>query len=449
MLDISDPRKPRKVSTLATPGANSVAVQNGLVAVAQQAAVKTDPGSVAFFDAKTGKKLKQVTVGALPDMVTFTPDGRRAVVAAEGEPSSYCEGKTVDPEGSVSIVDLRRWTVKTAGFKKFDAGALRAKGVRISGPNATAAQDLEPEYITVDGDTAYVTLQENNALAIVDLDRAQVRDVVPLGLKDWSKSGFDASDEDGKTDIRSHPVKGMYQPDGIAHFRDRGQTYLVTANEGDGREWDCYADEVRVKSLNLAMPGAEALKKDSELGRLNVAADSPKDASGAYTELRTFGARSISIRSASGKLVWDSGDQLERLVAKELPADFNGDNEENGTFDTRSDNKGPEPEGVTVGEVRGRTYAFAGLERVGGIVAYDVSDPRAPRLADYVNTRDFAGSIEDGDAGTPVPRACCSSPPRRADLPPAAGGRQRDQRHHRDLRDSLNPVTPGSGGHFV
>ncbi|MER5421618.1 choice-of-anchor I family protein [Streptosporangium roseum] len=399
VLDIRDPRRPRKVATLATPGANSVAVRRGLVAVAQQAAVKTDPGTVAFFDAGTGRKVKEVAVGALPDMVTFTPDGRRVVVANEGEPSSYCEGEAADPEGSVSVVDLRRWTVRNAGFQRFDAGKLRAEGVRITGPGATAAQDLEPEYITVEGDTAYVTLQENNALAIVDLDRAEVRDIVPLGLKDWSLSGFDASDKDGKVDIRPRPVKGLYQPDSIAHFRDRGRTYLVTANEGDGRDWGCHADEVRVKSLDLALPDAATLKKDTELGRLNVAADSPRDATGAYTELHAFGGRSISIRSASGELVWDSGDELERLVARELPAGFNADNEENGSFDSRSDNKGPEPEGIAVGEVRGRTYAFAGLERVGGIVAYDVSDPRAPRLAGYVNTRDFAGSVEEGTAG--------------------------------------------------
>ncbi|WP_283136597.1 choice-of-anchor I family protein [Rhizohabitans arisaemae] len=403
VLDVNDPRRPHKVATLLTPGANSVAVRRGLVAVAQQAPVKTDPGTVAFFAAGTGRKLKEVVVGALPDMVTFTPDGNRVVVANEGEPSSYCAGQVADPEGSVSVVDVRRWTVRTAGFGGFDADELRADGVRITGPNATAAQDLEPEYITVDGDVAYVTLQENNALAIVDLDRVRVSDVVPLGLKDWTESGFDASDKDGKIDIRSRPVKGMYQPDSIGHLRAGGRTYLVTANEGDGRDWGCHADEVRVKSLNLAMPDAAVLKQDAELGRLNVAADSPRDATGAYTELHAFGGRSISVRSASGELVWDSGDELERLIARVAPADFNADNTANGSFDTRSDNKGPEPEGLTVGEVRGRTYAFAGLERIGGIVAYDMSDPRDPRFAGYVTTRDFTGSVPAGTAGDSGP----------------------------------------------
>ncbi|WP_344880165.1 choice-of-anchor I family protein [Nonomuraea antimicrobica] len=406
VLDLRDPRSPRKVTTLATPGANSVAVHDGLVAVAQQATNKTAAGTVAFFDARTGKKQRQVTVGALPDMLTFTEDGRQVVVANEGEPTSYCAGAVDDPEGSVSVIDVRRGTVRTAGFRAWNGkeDALRAKGVRISGPGASAAQDLEPEYITTEKGTAWVTLQENNALAIVDLDRATVRDIVPLGLKDHSRpaNALDASDRDGKINIRTHPVKGVYMPDAISHFRDGGRTYLVTANEGDSRDWECHSDEVRVKDADLsptAFPNAAELKKDAELGRLTVLADSPKDADGKYTELRVFGGRSITIRAADGSLVWDSGSELEQLVARELPAQFNSDNEENDSFDSRSDNKGPEPEGVTVGEVRGRTYAFVGLERVGGIVAYDVSDPRKPRQAGYVNTRDFTGDVEAGTAG--------------------------------------------------
>ncbi|GII84505.1 hypothetical protein Ssi03_24950 [Sphaerisporangium siamense] len=405
VLDISDPRAPRKVTSLAASGANSVAVRDGLVAVARQAESKTAPGTVTLFRARTGQKLKDFTVGALPDMVTFSPDGRRLVVANEGEPASYCEGAADDPEGSVSVIDLRRGVVRTAGFHAFDGQAdrLRAAGVRVSGPGASVARDLEPEYVTIEGDTAWVTLQENNAVAIVDLDRAKVERIVPLGLKDWGAAGIDASDKDGKIDIRPRPgLKGLYMPDAIAHFRSRGRTYLVTANEGDGRDWPCHADEARVKSLNLsaaAFPDAARLKKDEELGRLNVVTDSPKDASGAYTELHALGGRSISVRSESGDLVWDSGDELERLIARELPAEFNADNEENGSFDGRSDNKGPEPEGVAVGQVGGRTYAFAGLERVGGVVAYDLSDPRRPVLAGYLNTRDFAGSVEDGTAG--------------------------------------------------
>lgn len=406
VLDIRDPRSPRKVATLSTPGANSVAVHDGLVAVAQQAADKTDPGSVAFFDARTGRKLRQVTVGALPDMLTFTEDGKQVVVANEGEAASYCAGAVDDPEGSVSVIDVRSGAVRTAGFRAWNrrADQLRAKGVRLSGPGVSVAQDLEPEYITTDKDTAWVTLQENNAVAIVDLRRATVRDIVPLGLKDHADpaNAFDASDKDGKIDIRPHPVKGVYMPDAVSHFRSRGRTYLVMANEGDSRDWDCHTDEVRVKDAGLsptAFPDAARLKQDTELGRLTVLADSPVDAQGRFTELRAFGGRSISVRSADGSLVWDSGSGLEQLIARELPGQFNSDNEENDSFDSRSDNKGPEPEGVTVGVVRGRPYAFVGLERVSGIAAYDLSDPRHPRPAGYINTRDFTGNVESGTAG--------------------------------------------------
>ncbi|GLW10014.1 hypothetical protein Misp01_51430 [Microtetraspora sp. NBRC 13810] len=418
VLDIRDPRRPKRVMALQTPGANSVAVSKGLIAVAQQAADKTAPGKVTLFQASSGRKLKEFTVGSLPDMLTFTPDGRRIVVANEGEPSSYCEGAVDDPEGSVSVIDIARGRVHDVDFRAFNrqADKLRASGVRISGPGASVAQDLEPEYVTVEGGTAWVTLQENNAIAVVDLDRARVERIMPLGLKDWGRTGMDASDDDGKIDIRRHPgVKGLYMPDGIAHVRSRGETYLVTANEGDSRDWDCHTDEVRVKDLKLSpevYPDAAELQKDEELGRLNVIADSPKNAAGEYTGLSAFGARSISVFSSGGRLVWDSGDELERLIARELPGEFNADNEENDSFDSRSDNKGPEPEGVTIGEVRGRTYAFAGLERVSGVVAYDLGDPRRPSLAGYVNTRDFQGDVEAGTAGDVGPEGVLFVPDR-------------------------------------
>ncbi|GAB1821778.1 hypothetical protein HerbRD11066_49420 [Herbidospora sp. RD11066] len=405
VLDIRNPRAPKKVGTLATPGANSVAVKNGLIAVAQQADDKTKPGTVSFFSASTLRKSRSVTVGALPDMVTFTPDGSKVLVANEGEPEGYCEGN-VDPEGSISIIDVRRGSVKTADFKKYIGreDRLRAQGIRIYGPKANAAQDFEPEYITTDkwGRTAWVSLQENNAFAVVDLRSGRVEDVVPLGLKDHSRpgNGLDASDKDGKINIVPRPVKGMYQPDALASYQARGRTYIVAANEGDARDWECFAEEVRVKDLKTTLP--DALKADAELGRLTVTSTSPKNAEGVTTELHAMGGRSVSIRDTEGRLVWDSGDQIEKLVAKELPAEFNSD-QENKSFDTRSDNKGPEPEGVAVGDIRGRTYAFAGLERVGGIVAFDVSDPRHPKIVDYVNSRDFTGSVEGGTGGDSGP----------------------------------------------
>ncbi|MEU0524204.1 choice-of-anchor I family protein [Streptomyces niveus] len=420
ILDIRNPAEPRKTGELVTPGANSVAVHGGLVAVAQQAEAKTDRGTVAFFRASDGRKLREVRVGALPDMVTFTPKGDRVVVANEGEPDSYCppggeEPAGIDPVGSVSVVDLDRGrdgdlrgaTVRTAGFEKWDRkkAELVRDGVLIYGPNASVSQDIEPEYVAVskDGRTAWVTLQENNALALVDLRRAEVEKIVPLGKKDHSKpgNGLDASDKDGGANIRTWPVKGLYKPDGIHAFTARGGEYTVSANEGDARDWDCFAEEVRVKDVELnpkAFPDAAALQKDDALGRLNITTTSPTDSQGRVTELNSLGGRSISVRDERGRLVWDSGDDLEQLTAKAFGKNFNTDHAENAP-DSRSDNKGPEPEGITTGSVRGTTYAFVGLERIGGIAAYDLSDPRRPKAAGYVNSRDFAGDPEAGTAG--------------------------------------------------
>jgi len=821
VLSLSNPSSPSLVQNIdlsAFGTANSVAVKNGLVAVAVESSPKTAAGKVVFFDA-LGTLQGAVTVGALPDMLTFTPDGKKILVANEGEPNSYKQADSVDPVGSVSIIDLSHGvaaaTVATAGFESFNSqiDALKASGVRIFGPNATVAQDLEPEYITVsaDGSTAYVTLQENNALAVVDIASATVTAIKPLGLKNHNQptvlgvetyaftdlptlgttaagqdiplggfsgltfegytadgklkfithtdrgpnaeatgvnrpfllpefapevirfeldrttgsmeitqriqlkvsatdllsglpntaiaggngnttyndevpvdsfgnvlpldplgadlegivvaadgsfwmvdeyrpaiyhfstegvlidrfvpqgtaaaagqpagtfgtealpevlaqrrqnrgfeaialqddkiyafvqspirnpeslsngtlnglknvrivefdpatqttrqflyvmdnppsvsstdtradkigdavaigngeflvverdddaidsdplsqiqkkvyrfslqgateisslpetingktldqmtaaelaaagvvpiqkelhvdlatagyntvekvegltlidrntlavindndftvgditfdptdgtftrnstpetpllglitlqnTGLDASDKDGGINIRQSPVLGMYQPDAIASYSVGGQTYLITANEGDARDYDGFEEEERVKDLDLdptAFPNAKALQKDASLGRLTVtSANGDTDGDGDFDQLQVFGARSFSIWDASGNLVFDSGDQIERITAAAVPSLFNS-NGDTGTVDSRSDNKGPEPEGVVIGVVNNRTYAFIGLERTGGVLVYDVTDPRHPSFLEYVAT---------------------------------------------------------------
>lgn len=409
VVDIADPTAPRFVATVqvgaAGEVANSVAVHDGLVAVAVEAPVKTDPGRVAFFDAD-GRPLASVPVGALPDMLVFTPDGRRVVVANEGEPN---DDYSVDPEGSVSVIDVARTaagldlTVRTADFRAYDVGgprhALLPDGVRVFGPGASVAQDLEPEYVVVssDGRSAWVALQEANAIAIVDLDAARVTAIRPLGFKDHrvAGAGLDASDRDGAIAIRPWPVYGMYLPDGMAVLEWQGATYLLTANEGDARDYDTFAEEARVKDLELdpvAFPNAAALQADAALGRLTVTTTlGDRDGDGRFEALYAFGARSFSVWTARGDLVFDSGDQFEQVVAARYPAYFNANHEENGagTFDNRSDNKGPEPEGVTVGFVDGVPFAFVNLERIGGVMIYDLSDPTAPSFAGYTNHRDF------------------------------------------------------------
>ncbi|HYG61279.1 MAG TPA: choice-of-anchor I family protein [Thermoanaerobaculia bacterium] len=397
-------------------GVNSVATRDGIIAVAVEAVNRQAPGKVVFFDG-AGRALSSVTVGAVPDMLTFTPDGSYLLVANEGEPLDYCAaGLANDPEGSVSVIDLRggvglltQAAVRTAGFAAWNAGA--PAGVRIFGPNASVAQDLEPEYIAVSPDsrTAWVTLQENNALAVVDIASATVTSLAALGTQDHSqpRNALDASDRDDAVRIVPRPVQGLYMPDTVAAYRAGGQDYLVLANEGDARDYECFGEETRVGDLDLdaaAFPAAATLQADEELGRLRTTtATGDMDDDGDNDAIFTFGSRSFSIRTAAGALVWDSGSDFELITAAALPGEFNSTNDENGSFDSRSDDKGPEPEGLTVGNFRGREYAFISLERVGGIMVYDVTDPRAPFFVQYVNGRDFGGDAEAGTAGDLAP----------------------------------------------
>jgi hypothetical protein len=414
VVDLDDPSAPAAVGSIdVTPWgrhANSVAVSIwGVVAAAIEADDPQAPGTLAFFDGD-GDFIASVTVGALPDMVTFTPDGKYALVANEGEPN---DDYTIDPDGSISVVDLRfgvhnltQSRVHTADFHAFD-GAPLDSSIRITGPGATASADFEPEHIAVSHDsrTAWVTLQENNALAIVDVRDAEVDDVVGLGLKDHllPGRGLDPSDKDLQATIGSWPVLGIPQPDGVAYFERGHDGYLVMANEGDKREYDGFDEVARVSSRTLdptAFPNAAALKQQAAMGRLEVTVvDGDPDQDGDYDSVHAFGARSFSIHDEDGALVFDSGDALEQITRAASPAGFNANNDGNASFDTRSDNSGPEPEGVVVGQHLLRNYAFIGLERIGGIVVYDVTKPWAPELVQYINTRDFAGDPEAGTAG--------------------------------------------------
>lgn len=436
VLDIQDPEMPVKLGTIDATAegasANSVAVYGDLVAVAIEADVKQDNGKVVFYNSTDLNKVGEVEAGALPDMLTFTRNGQKLLVANEGEPS---DDYSVDPEGSVSIVDLSNGvasaTVTTAGFTSFNGqqAELMEQGLRVFGPGATLAQDLEPEYIAIaiDGETAWVAMQEANAVAELDIAAGEITAIIPLGFKDHSIIGneLDASNDDSGINIRNWPVKGIYHPDAITSYGFNGKTYYITANEGDSRDYDGFSEEFRVADLTLdatAFPNAAELQEDANLGRLNVTSTlgfgnscAPSDPANVtlvggeydrsyvenncvYSELYAYGARSFSIWSETGERVFDSGSEFERITASLIPDNFNSNNDEN-AFDNRSDDKGPEPEAVTVGTINGQTFAFIGLERVGGIMVYNVTNPQNPEFVQYLNNRDFSASQTDLESG--------------------------------------------------
>ncbi|KOX08803.1 choice-of-anchor I family protein [Nocardiopsis sp. NRRL B-16309] len=448
VLDVSDPEAPVKLFDLETAGAtaadgstigggavaNSVAVRDGVVAVAVKSTVRTESGWVVFFDVE-GAVLNALRVGALPDMAAFGPDGGPLLVANEGEPN---DDYTIDPEGSVSVIrmsgdpaDLSQDDVSTADFRDWDGDRELHPDVRVHGPDLSTgepgtpgrvARNLEPEYVSaVDDGTAYVVLQEANAFAVLDVESASFTDIVPFGTKDHLEpgNGFDASNRDDEIRIENWPVQGMYQPDGFDTYSWRGRTLLVTANEGDSRGWDGYSDESRVADLTEDTPlcedsprlagfledndqgigTVEELTDETNLGRLHVSVEDGLRADGScYEDLYSYGGRSFSVWTADGEQLFDSGSDFERITAEVEPEFFNSNNDDS-SFDARSDDKGPEPEAVVVGKVSGRTYAFVGLERVGGVMVYDVTDPRSASFVQYLNNRDFAAEPDTRAAG--------------------------------------------------
>ncbi len=590
VLDVSDPKTLTNTNSIDVSNfgdePNSVTVKDGFVAAAVEADDVTDKGQVVFMEASNQTVVGNVEVGFLPDMVTFTPDGNKVVVANEGEPD---EDYIADPMGSVSVIDVsggvsnvsqsdvtdldfngvnipqdvrifpdmqpapidqnfqdtgnftypsyfdtvsiysnENWTLEefngdfyaeingfgadtasndwlisreidlqtanTASFefgltKRFGGPPLKVKvstnysgngnvdqatwdtvpfnrlpdnsnfesrfyqfnfdsltgesihvafqytstgtgggdgawfqvdslKFEISTPDAN---NLEPEYVSVseDSETAFVSLQENNALASVDLTNNTISDIIPLGYKDHSKpeNAFDASDDDGKVDIKTHPTLGMYQPDAIENYTVNGTNYIVSANEGDAREYEGtpgYEEEVDIEDLMEAgrldindddIPDTDTVSRyqelntDTTLGELDVTkATGDNDNDGLIEQLHSFGARSFGIWTASSGLIWDSKSAFEDTLASRYPNHFNNDNDEN-EFDGRSDAKGPEPEAIELAEINERVFAFIGLERMGGIMVYEITDPQSPEFVQYFLNRDFNTPVDQAGAG--------------------------------------------------
>jgi 2',3'-cyclic-nucleotide 2'-phosphodiesterase (5'-nucleotidase family) len=423
IVDFSNPAAPAKVgeidlSTIPNYGGmNSVAVSNGVLAVAVQNSVKSDPGVVALYST-AGALLNTVTVGALPDMLTFTADGKKLLVANEGENPDVGE---VESAGSISLINLASGaasaTVQTTGFDVLNGSEadLRAAGIRLfAGLDASIA--IEPEYISIspDGKTAFVTLQENNAVATFDITGTTpvLKSVLPLGYVDHSLAGNegDFSDRDevgsqnGDISINTAQIRGMLMPDSIASWSFGGVTYFATANEGDGRVDETDQSRLSSRDLDDAVFGADEaiLKGEDEAGRLTISnIDGNTDGDAELEAVYSFGGRGFSIfqNNADGTItkVFESGGEFEDIIAA-LPNALTVFNGENGAaFDSRSDNKAGEPEGIEIANVGGRFYAFVTLERAGGVMVYDVTNPAEATFVDYVEATadDFAPEVID------------------------------------------------------
>ncbi len=419
IVDFADPANPSLISSIDIStygGINSVVAHNGTLALAIENTNPQLDGFVVFLDAN-GTFINQVTVGALPDNITYNKDFTKILTANEGEPNG---DYSLDPEGSVSVIDmtpgvasLTNANVSNISLTQFNGqeAALIAQGIRIFSTSASVAQDLEPEYITISDDNAkaFIALQENNALLVIDLATNTIESLLPLGYSDYSagsNNGMDASDQSGAVLITGDlPIKGAYMPDAIAFATIGGQGYVFSANEGDSREFGSVVDARRISSSStvldpVAFPDGYILKNNKFLGRLNsLSYSGDTDNDGDMDELHVMGGRSFSIWNATtGALVFDSKDLIEQITASHptFGAFFNASNSTGAaTLKNRSDDKGPEPEGVAVQEINGKMYAFVSLERIGGVMAFNVQNPTAPIFVGYYNNRTLAGSGPD------------------------------------------------------
>lgn len=429
IIDIADPTSPTLVTSVDMSeygdGVNGVAAHDGVFVAGVErdpsydgttGVATADPGVAVFFDAD-GEVSDVIGVGVLPDSVGFSPDGRKVVVAGEGEPLCATDelgggeeediALATDPAGTIAVISLNEDGVPhgvadVLGFDAFDTEALRTSGVRIFWPGSDASNDLEPEYVTVSADssTAYVTLQEANAIAVVNLATPEITDVWALGTKDFSNLLMDASNRDDEINLQNWDVQGIYMPDAIDNYTVNGATYLVTANEGDSRDYDCYSEEERMADLDYAGAtlGADILAAtadDTLLGRLQSTTAMPT--SNPIDQLYMWGARSFTIWTTDGEVAYDPGSEFEEYIAKHYPDYFNANADDElstaeemiasmaDEVDARSDDKGGEPEGLAVGRIGSRYYAFVALERQGGVMVYDITNPTNGHFESYVN----------------------------------------------------------------
>lgn len=402
VISLEEPSTPRILDILPFRGeVPSVAAYRDFLAVAETNIPETSPGWIHLFQVKDRKlvKVRTFSTGPQPDMVAFSPDGKTILVACEGEADMDVG---VDPEGSVGFIDLSEGvenaTSRELPFGAFDSLSLAGAGVRLAGPGSYL-QNLEPEYIAFspDGKSAFVSLQENNAVAKIDVAKREIEKIWGLGAVDHSQKGnaFDYR-KDGKISLENAPVRGELQPDGVAAFEWGGKLYFLTADEGASRDDSFYSDETRAETLLRAGRLDKSVFTASlvrKLGKLPIDAENPCDGNEPCRYLNTFGGRSMSLFDGeTGARIWNSGETIEKISAQKYPERFNANSKKKKAKpDARSEKKGPEPENVTVGTLRGVPYAFLGMERSSGIAIFRLENPETPQLEYYVETPEDRG----------------------------------------------------------
>ena len=422
-----------RVSALRTTGVDAC---GGVVSVSVRGSDASQDGIVQFYDSydrasSSLQKLRQQTVGKSPIELKFSADCATLVVANKGNADWTVDddfSSFVNPEGSVTVISnivksgqTLNYTVRTAHFTKFNSrvSTLLLQGLHfvmqkdILNNTYTLAQDLQPETVTFSSDQsiAYVALQGNNAVAVVDLASATITAVYGLGFKDFSleNNAIDTNDNE-KIEITRKPsgFYGLFQPDDIAAFSVGGNRYVVTANEGDSREYRLgnrvlFTEEVEgsyfVGKLTQATNSSlyTSITNNGDLEELRVSSAIGQNQQGLYEGIYAFGGRSFSVyRQDADEFtqVYDSGKLLAEEHASRYRDWFNGQHSRSKTlsesFDSRSDRKGVETEAMHLTTIGGDRVLFLGNERTSTIFVFGLENPSSPELfstATNVNTQ--------------------------------------------------------------
>lgn len=376
--------------------------------------------------------------GVQPNMAVFTADSKKLLITNEGEHKSTYT--VTDPKGTVTIIDFSRNSDPTritpteVDFSAFTADELIENSIllnKIKNTNVTEENpdtyipvepqyDLEPESIAVNdaGTTAYVCLQEANAIATLDLTTNEFVDIRSLGFIDYSDetNAIDVVLDKTYSPTTYQYTYGVPMPHSIELIEIEGTTYLLTANEGASRTY-CYNTSTKfISNLTTATltsnepkvdangdpvydaNGEEVYPTAASVQVLNntytAGLEEGVEEDGSDTPHYIFGTRSFSIYEAdSMSLLYDSANSLEAKTNELLPSNFNCTNNMMGK-EKGATARGVEPKAVITSAINGRYFAFIALEAIGGVMVYEITDPSTPEYINYINTRDFSTSIK-------------------------------------------------------
>ncbi|MGY1748047.1 hypothetical protein [Modestobacter sp. SYSU DS0511] len=249
LVDLSRPTAPRQLGAIDVGGSpTSVTVMSNaryaLVAVDTTTDLTRPSGHLAVIDLPRREVVRTIDLGGQPDSIDVGPSGVFAAIAIENQRDEDLHVDGVEgglPQlsaGYLSVVDLR------GPVSAWTAGRVELTGL----PGMAFPTDPEPEFVDVDGrDIAAVTLQENNAIALVDLARRRVVHSFSAG----TVTRADADTADDGTVAFDDPLVAPREPDAV-QWTLRGE--LVTADEGDlfadsagGRGWTVFGQDGTVR----------------------------------------------------------------------------------------------------------------------------------------------------------------------------------------------------------